>query len=174
MDRYIGQVFRGNRCTYGDDRHLTNLVLGEGYQTAFDGGAHATTNVPATIRVYLRQRLRWNKSFYRELLWTLRIFGGLPPYIRFDVIVQTLLPMLMSLSVLTAVVYSLVLSPEHLLRYGMFVAIIALLRATYGVIRQRRPSFYVFMLYGFVHVVLLVPLRAIALMTLSDSRWGTR
>jgi hyaluronan synthase len=174
MDRYIAQSFRGRTCTYGDDRHLTNLVLADGNDTLFDSGARATTNVPFAIRQYLRQQLRWNKSFYRELLWTLPMFGRLPIYIRFDLVVQTILPVLMSLSVLTALVYSVLFSTEHLLRYALFVAALALLRSTYGAIRERRPAFLLFVLYGFVHVTLLVPLRAVALMTLSDNRWGTR
>ncbi|HYW29429.1 MAG TPA: glycosyltransferase family 2 protein, partial [Gaiellales bacterium] len=68
---YIAQTFKGTACTYGDDRHLTNLVLAAGSDTLFLPQAWARTNAPETIRGYLKQQLRWNKSFYREVLWTL-------------------------------------------------------------------------------------------------------
>jgi hypothetical protein len=31
-----------------------------------------------------------------------------------------------------------------------------------------------FLLYGFIHVFLLIPVRIRALLTLTDNRWGTR
>ena len=45
---------------------------------------------------------------------------------------------------------------------------------SYAMCRTRKLSFLLFILYGFVHIVLLVPTRMRALMTLSDNRWGTR
>ncbi|MCI0688054.1 MAG: glycosyltransferase family 2 protein, partial [Sporichthyaceae bacterium] len=44
--RYVSQTFRGIRCTYGDDRHLTNLVLSRDYLTLFEPGARAVTHAP--------------------------------------------------------------------------------------------------------------------------------
>ena len=40
--------------------------------------------------------------------------------------------------------------------------------------RTRRLSFLLFVLYGFIHAALLVPLRIRALSTLTDNSWGTR
>src|SRR5437763_8339134 len=86
-DDYISQTFRGISCTYGDDRHLTNLVLAAGYDTLFVPGATAITNAPESLRGYLKQQLRWNKSFYRELLWTLPFLLHRSRYMVFEVIV---------------------------------------------------------------------------------------
>ena len=82
---YVRQRFRGALCTYGDDRHLTNLVLATGHDTLFVPRATAITNAPATIRGYLKQQLRWNKSFYRELLWTLPFVASRSPYMIFEI-----------------------------------------------------------------------------------------
>ena len=174
MDTYISQTFRGVRCTYGDDRHLTNLVLTLNFDTVVDAGARATTAVPETIGAYLRQQLRWNKSFYRELQWTAPFVLRRPWYIWFDLGSEILLPALLLLSVLSIVAYSLTLSIWHLIRWVAFVAAFALIRATYGALRERRAEFYLFVLYGFVHASLLIPTRALALLTLRDNRWGTR
>ena len=48
------------------------------------------------------------------------------------------------------------------------------MRCAYAIYRTRKPSFALFILYGFVHAALLIPIRIRALMTLSDNRWGTR
>jgi hyaluronan synthase/N-acetylglucosaminyltransferase len=49
-ERYVSQVFLGERCTYGDDRHLTNLVLELGYVVKFERHAKALTHVPTKIK----------------------------------------------------------------------------------------------------------------------------
>ena len=173
-DRYVSQTFRGIDCTYGDDRHLTNLVLGEGYDTLFLPFAHAVTNAPEDLVSYARQQLRWNKSFYRELLWTVPFLLRRSPYMVFEVVVQTALPLLLTLAVTTALLYAAVDAPARLLHYATVVAAMAVLRCCYAIYRTRRLSFLLFVFYGFLHLGLLVPLRMRALLTLTDNTWGTR
>jgi hyaluronan synthase len=67
LPRYLGQRFCGRRRVFGDDLKLTNLVLGAGYDSVFEPAAMAATDVPTTLRRFVRQQLRWNRSFYREL-----------------------------------------------------------------------------------------------------------
>ena len=172
--RYVSQTFRGIDCTYGDDRHLTNLVLGEGYDTLFLPFAHAVTNAPEDVPSYLRQQLRWNKSFYRELLWTVPFLLRRSPYMVFEVVVQTVLPLLLTLAVSTALLYAAVEAPARLLHYAIVIAGMAVLRCAYAIYRTRRLSFLLFVFYGFLHLGLLVPLRIRALLTLTDNSWGTR
>jgi hypothetical protein len=40
---------------------------GAGYDSVFEPVARAATEVPTTLRRFVRQQLRWNRSFYREL-----------------------------------------------------------------------------------------------------------
>ena len=61
-----------------------------------------------------------------------------------------------------------------MLHYAEMIAVMAALRCSYAMYRTRKLSFLLFILYGFIHVVLLVPTRMRALMSLSDNRWGTR
>jgi hyaluronan synthase len=171
---YTNQTFRGVACTYGDDRHLTNLVLGAGYDTLFVPFAHAITNAPESLSSYLPQQLRWNKSFYREILWTLPFLGRRSPYMAFEVTVQTFLPLLLTLAVASALVVSIAQDPRYLFRYGVTVAVMALIRSSYAIYRTRDVRFLLFVAYGFLHVALLVPMRMRALLTLTDNRWGTR
>ena len=97
-DRFINQVFLGRVCTFGDDRHLTNLVLGLGYQVAYCR-AQAWTEVPTRLRPYLRQQLRWNRSFWRESLWTIRALPMHGPWLTIDCLLTVLLPFQLAMTV---------------------------------------------------------------------------
>jgi hyaluronan synthase/N-acetylglucosaminyltransferase len=171
---YIRQTFRGVSCTYGDDRHLTNLILSAGSDTLFVPGAKAITNAPESIRGYLKQQLRWNKSFYRELLWTVPFLLTRSRYMVFDMMVQTILPLVLTLAVVSSLAFAVFLGPHHIVHYLFAITVMALMRCSYAIYRTRRPSFVLFVLYGFLHAALLVPLRMRALTTLTDNRWGTR
>ena len=171
---YISQTFKGTPCTYGDDRHLTNLILAKGSQTLFLPQARARTNAPETIRGYLKQQLRWNKSFYREVLWTLPFLSRLGAYIAFEMSVQVLLPLLLTVLILSSTLVAILLHPAVGLRYVAVTAMMGLLRCSYAIYRTRDPRFVMFLLYGFIHVFLLIPVRIRALLTLTDNRWGTR
>jgi hyaluronan synthase len=173
-ERYVTQSYRGVTCTYGDDRHLTNLVLASGYDTLFVPFAHAITYAPEDLRSYLRQQLRWNKSFYRELLWTMPFVLRCSPYMVFEMIVQAALPLLLTLALVTAFVMGVADDPGRLLHYAVVIVTMAVLRCSYAIYRTKRLSFLLFIAYGFLHVALLIPTRIRALLTLGDNRWGTR
>jgi hyaluronan synthase/N-acetylglucosaminyltransferase len=63
---------------------------------------------------------------------------------------------------------------EVLLRYLAVLIGIAVLRAGYGFVRTKDPGFFLFVCYGFLHVLVLIPVRLYALCTLRSTHWGTR
>jgi hyaluronan synthase/N-acetylglucosaminyltransferase len=149
-------------------------VLAAGYDTVFAPGAGAVTNAPESLRAYLKQQLRWNKSFYRELLWTMPFLLRRSRYMVFELLVQTILPLLLTLAITSSILFAILVDPGHLLHYVAAITTMALVRCSYAVYRTRRISFLLFIVYGFLHAVLLVPLRIRALTTLTDNSWGTR
>ena len=60
------QTFLGVPCTYGEDRALTNLILGAGYDTVYQRTAIVHTMVPTTYGKLCRMFLRWDRSYIRE------------------------------------------------------------------------------------------------------------
>lgn len=172
-DRYTSQKFLGRRCTYGDDRHLTNLVLEAGHKVVFDNKAIALTHVPDKLRVYIKQQVRWNKSFYREMLWTLKSYKKHHWYMLYDLAMQLVLPFLLVFALL-ATFYQAFYNPKILVHYTLILVGIALIRAAYGLYRTGDKGFLLFVLYGFIHVFLLIPTRFYALCTLRQTGWGTR
>jgi hyaluronan synthase len=171
---YITQKFLGKTCTFGDDRHLTNLVLVEGHDVVYDKHAVAYTHVPENMGEYLKQQVRWNKSFYREMLWTLKSFNKHHAYLIYDLLMQLILPFML----LFALAYTLVKTfqghPGFLYFYLVTLIGIAVVRAAYGYGRTHDKNFLIFIFYGFIHVFLLIPTRFYALLTIRRTGWGTR
>ncbi|HKE97916.1 MAG TPA: glycosyltransferase, partial [Actinomycetes bacterium] len=96
--RYLSQEFLGRQCTSGDDIHATILVLtGDGrreHRSVYAPDATARTTVPSSLSAYFRQQVRWNRSWFRELSWMLRARRVVrSPYVLFDLLTQTLLPL---------------------------------------------------------------------------------
>jgi hyaluronan synthase len=66
IDRWMAQTFLKCRCTYGEDRSLTNHILRIGYGTAFQRTAVAFTKVPEKLYKILKMMTRWARSNIRE------------------------------------------------------------------------------------------------------------
>jgi N-acetylglucosaminyltransferase len=170
--RYLTQTFAGVRCTNGDDLHLTNLVLATGRQVVFEPRAIASTWVPRSLRQYLRQQLRWNRSFYRELRWTFAGIRSRHPYLALDVLARALLPLLLAAALVLLASEGLLVGWE-LLATDLTLAL-AMVTLTAAFLLAHGASTPFLLLYGPLHVVLLVPVRIYALATLASSRWETR
>lgn len=72
LDKWVNQRFLGRRCTYGEDRALTNDILGEGYDCVYQRAAIVHTLVPTTYKRLCKMFLRWDRSYVREELRFLR------------------------------------------------------------------------------------------------------
>ncbi|MHC1773029.1 MAG: glycosyltransferase [Flexilinea sp.] len=67
MDTWLNQQFLGRRATFGDDRAMTNLILRE-YRTGYQDTAICSTIVPNTHKQFLKQQMRWKRSWLRETI----------------------------------------------------------------------------------------------------------
>lgn len=178
---YLGQSFMGTKCTFGDDRHLTSLVLRAGYQTIYDYQAVCRTNCPSTLWGYITQQKRWSKSFVREGLLMFSqgvIFNGHVGtrwFALWESAVCILLPLLLAtnVSILVAHADSFWVVP----RYLGIIALVAGLRSLIGIhwdTFNSRRDYVLFPLFALFNFVFLLPLRLNAIATLNDTRWGTR
>jgi hyaluronan synthase/N-acetylglucosaminyltransferase len=175
QDKYIHQTFLNHPCTYGDDRHLTNLVINHGYKTIFQPHAIAYTFAPTQFTQFIQQQVRWSKSFFRETVWTLKNYRQFSFYSLWDLVLQNLLTLtfIFTLS-LTAFETLNTLSASPLLQLLITLLAMASLRALYALLNTRNLWFLIFPSYSFLHLTTLIPIRLKALFTLADSSWGTR
>lgn len=181
LDDFLGQEFLGKRCTYGDDRRLTYYCLREG-RVLLAPDAVAWTMVPESMQHFLKQQLRWSKSFVRESWCMLTSLGP-----RRTCWWLSFLEVATWSTFTVVLVYTLLAKPAltgHLSVGSYLAATLLLAYARSGhYMRAEHPDtspfkrlmiFALAPVYGLVHMVLLLPLRLMALLTLRDNSWGTR
>lgn len=173
VDSWFMQQFLGKPCAAGDDRHLSNCILGLGNKIVYTHKSCALTETPATYVRWLKQQIRWMKSFYREMGYSLiNVCHKHHWYMNWDLTFTSLYP--------AALLVTLILSIYvHTSLWGflaMLVAsfIIPLLRASACYLfMDRRPDLFIFAFYSLLYVTSLMPAKMYALCTLGDIKWGT-
>ncbi|MFD0901372.1 glycosyltransferase family 2 protein [Actinomadura sediminis] len=172
LDAWEHQRFLGVACTYGDDRALTNRVIGAGWTTRYDARAEAWTDAPDRYRTFFRQQLRWKKSWSREgplllaHIWRSRT-RALP-----SVAVQTIAGMLSPLVVL----YGL-LAPLAGGRFPMVYFLgLYLVAMGYALLYRmlRDDGLWIYAFVGTFFYVAFSPQLLWAIARIRDGRWGTR
>jgi len=167
---YLGQKVRGHKCDSGDDLHLTTLVLAKGYLALYEPEAVAKTQVPVTVGHFLRQRVCWERSFYRELGWIRSAIRDRHWYLAFDVVAHGLPPLLLASTLLLAAAEGLLIGLSAGVRD---LALVGVLVLTYGSFAAGRAGDLRYFRAGVVEA-LLVPLQFYALLTCTRSDWGRR
>jgi hyaluronan synthase len=181
LDDFLSQTFLGRQCTYGDDRRLTYYCLREG-KVLLAPDAFAWTLVPERMNHFIRQQLRWSKSFFRESISMLRTVG--PNRVAWWL---TLIELSTWGGFTTALLFSLFVRPAlsgHFaaLTYLFSVLILAYARSGHYFETEhpglrwygKFATLLLAPLYGLIHMTILLPLRLVALATLRDNGWGTR
>ncbi|RXH38185.1 chitooligosaccharide synthase NodC [Bradyrhizobium zhanjiangense] len=173
LDQYEAQFFRGKPSDFGEDRHLTILMLKAGFRTEYVPDAIAATVVPDSLGPYLRQQLRWARSTFRDTFLALRLLPKLDGYLTLDVIGQNLGPLLLALSSLAALA-QLLIGGSVPWWTGLTIAAMTMVRCSVAAVRAREVRFLGFSLHTPINIFLLLPLKAYALCTLGNSDWLSR
>ena len=66
LERWENQTLLGERCTFGEDRAMTNYILAENYNAVYQRTAVVHTIVPVTYDRLCKMFLRWDRSYVRE------------------------------------------------------------------------------------------------------------
>jgi len=175
LEHLEDEFFLGRRCVSGDDGRLTWLVLASGYKTVYQSTARALSMFPDKGRAFLKQRLRWSRNSYRTYLtaiwkgWLWR-----QPFIcQLSVLQIMLTPVTMGFAVTYLVAW--VLHPQQL------VAVIAVAwllagRCLRGIshLRERPSDIWLLPLVAVMTIVVALPVKAYALLTMNVHGWLTR
>jgi hyaluronan synthase len=170
LNEFVTQSFMGKQCTYGDDRHLTNNILEEGYEVKYNHLATCKTDTPENILRFFNQQTRWCKSSYRELLWTLRHIHKHSFWLTVDILYQTAY----SLIVLSSLIYIFTLrNLEVIVSYFMVILVTNFIKGIYASSIEGTTEYILYSLYGYIYISLIIPSKIYAGITLSDTSWGT-
>ena len=172
-EEWLNQSFLGQKATFGDDRAMTNFVL-NGHRTTYQDTAVCSTIVPNKYRVFLKQQMRWKRSWLRESLiagsfmWKKEPFAALTFYM--GLIVPIAAPIV--------VAYNLIYVP---IAYRVFpktfligILLMSLLMSAAQLLLRRSSTWIFGMLFCFYYEAVLLWQMPIAWFTFWKSTWGTR
>jgi hyaluronan synthase len=175
LDRWLNQRFLGVRATFGDDRSLTNHLLRH-YKVIYSSDAVATTIVPERHRGFLKQQLRWKKSWLRECLIAASFIWKKHPVAALSFYAQLIFPIVAPLILLRALVWLPVVQHDVLsmLVYSFGVLMIGCIFSAYYLFWKASPAWIYGAVFTMYYMLVLVWQMPYAMATSRDNRWGTR
>jgi hyaluronan synthase len=176
LDAWEHQTFFGASATFGDDRALTNCVLRD-WKVLYAADAVSYTAVPARLRQFLRQQLRWKRSWTRESLLLSRFIWRRHPLAALQAYTSILISLAAPVVALRALVW-LPLTGERGLPvvYAIGIYAMALSYGLYYVVCHRRydPRWIYGIAFCFFYLAFLLWQTYWAILTSRSSSWGTR
>ena len=174
LDSWEFQTFLGRPATFGDDRALTNRILAR-HRVVYQSTARAETVAPDRLRVFLRQQLRWKKSWLRENLYVIRYFWRKHPLAAVFTYASIAFPFMAPFVVLHSVVGALLGGGGSALWFYLVgTYAMALLYSLWYAIRRPDGLWFHGLTFVGVYMSVLVFQTYWGIFTMRDTRWGTR
>jgi hyaluronan synthase len=168
------QRFLGRPATFGDDRALTNRLLRK-YRVVYQESARSETVVPKSTRVFLRQQLRWKKSWLRESLQVCRYFWRKNPIAALFTYASIVFPFIAPFVVIHAVVARVLAGTgDGLWFYLIGTYAMALLYSLYYAWQREPGLWHHGISFVAIYMSVLVFQTYWGIFTMRDNRWGTR
>lgn len=170
---WLNQRFLGHKATFGDDRAMTNFVLSE-YRTYYQDTAICSTIVPNKQKVFLKQQMRWKRSWLRESLMAGTFMWRKEPFAALNFYIGLLVPILAPL----VVVYNLFYVPftQHIFPTTFLVGLLmmSLMMSIAQLFFRKSSTWYFGFLFCLYYEVVLLWQMPVAWVTFWKSTWGTR
>ena len=174
LDPWLKQSFLGVTCTYGDDRSLTNFLLRKGYKTMFSPDAITYTAVPDTLQKFMKQQLRWKKSWVRESLLAGLFLWKKNPIMSISFYLGVILPVLAPVIVFRALIWYPTATGLLPWFYIIGLVLMAVVYGLYYYIYTGDKKWMYGVLFAAFYTVILIWQLPWAILNLRDARWGTR
>ena len=170
---WLNQKFLGHKATFGDDRAMTNFVLSE-YRTYYQDTAVCSTIVPNKQKVFLKQQMRWKRSWLRESLMAGAFMWRKEPFAALNFYIGLLVPILAPV----VVVYNLFYVPftQHIFPTTFLVGLLlmSLMMSIAQLFFRKSSTWYFGFLFCLYYEVVLLWQMPVAWVTFWKSTWGTR
>lgn len=173
IDEWLHQRFFGEACTFGDDRSLTNFMI-RNYRALYVDSARAYTVVPDDFKKYMRQQQRWKKSWIRETFIASMFMWKKNPLAAFSFYSYVLLAFVSPIVFFRAVVWTPLVWNEIPFVYLAGLFLMLLLHGLYYRLQVGPRDWFLGIVSFWFNSILLMWQLPWALITMRDSRWGTR
>ncbi|MDQ3935752.1 MAG: glycosyltransferase family 2 protein [Actinomycetota bacterium] len=176
LEWWSRQTFLGAPSTFGDDRSLTNCVL-RGWKVRYESKAVSHTLVPTSFQQFMRQQLRWKRSWTRESLIVSSFMWKKNPLASAATYVGILLPLVAPVIAIRAVVWMPLMEGEGApVVYLLGVYAMAIAYGLYYAARHSRyDTLWIFgVVFCFFYLAFLLWQTYWAMVTARTASWGTR
>lgn len=169
------QRFMGAPATVGDDRSLTNMVLRD-WRVVYEARAISQTIVPTTLRGFLRQQIRWKRSWTRESLILARFIWRKHPAAALATYAGVLLTLVAPIAATRALLWLPAHGTGFPLIYLAGVYALALMYGLYYAVRHSPtdPLWLWGVAFVFFYLAFLLWQTYYAVATANRTTWGTR
>ncbi len=176
MDEWLNERFLGLPATWGDDRALTSWVLKQGYKAVYTDEAKAYTIVPEKFKQFIKQQIRWKKSFLVNSVFLSKFIFKRDAFVGlFYFVPLTVVTFLTPIMAFWSLWWSPIMHHSIPLHYLIGLGLICSLMAVYYQLLAPKNNHwpYLFLWYG-LSAGLLSFLLFYALATIQNRAWGTR
>lgn len=171
---WLNQRWLGAPAIFGDDRSLTNLVLRSGQKVVYQSRARCTTMVPEDYPTFLRQQMRWKRSWLRESLLACAFMWRKPPLASISFYLGVVLPILGPLVVFRALLYLPITQHVSPLMYLFGILLMSCMMSSVYLLARRSRLWIYGVPFCFFYILVMVWQLPWAMLTMTHSKWGTR
>lgn len=173
MEKWLNQKFLGQKATFGDDRAMTNIIL-RNYRTSYQDTAICQTIVPNRYKVFLKQQMRWKRSWLRESVIASSFIWRKEPFMSLFFYIGLIVPIIAPV----VVIYNLIYVPiVHQVFPTTFIIglIMMSLMMSFSQLLFRKSTTWIFgLVFCIFYEAVLLWQMPIAWFTFWKSTWGTR
>ena len=172
-DDWLNQEFLGRRATFGDDRSMTNFILRYN-RTGYQDTAICSTIVPNTHKMFLKQQMRWKRSWLRESLIAGRFMWKKEPFMALFFYMGLLVPIIAPVIVLYNLVYVPLVHRVFPTSFIIGMILMAMLMSMAQLFLRKSSTWFYGVLFCLYYEFVLLWQMPVAWFTFWHSTWGTR
>lgn len=173
QEAWLKQKFLGHPATFGDDRSMTNYIL-KTHRTAYQDAAICSTIVPSQFNVFLKQQMRWKRSWLRESLRALTFMWKKEPLMFLFFIVGLIVPIAAPIVVVYNLIYVPIAHQVFPTTFVVGLTVMALLLSFAHLLFRKSTLWLHGLTFVLFYEFVLLWQMPIAWFTFWKSTWGTR
>ena len=173
MDAWLNQKFLGQKATFGDDRSMTNFILRYN-RTTYQDSAVCMTIVPRSYKVFLRQQMRWKRSWLRESLIASRFMWKKEPFMALSFYMGVLVPIAAPVIVLYNLFYVPIMHRVFPTSFIIGMLMMSLLMSMAQLFIRRSTTWIYALWFCLYYEAVLLWQMPVAWVTFWKTTWGTR
>jgi len=172
-EAWLNQSFLGQKATFGDDRSMTNFVLRE-HRTTYQDSAVCSTIVPNKYSVFLKQQMRWKRSWLRESLIAGKFIWKKEPFAAVTFYMGLLVPIIAPIIVTYNLIYVPIVHGVFPTAFLLGLLMMSMLMSMAQMLLRKSTTWVFGLLFCIYYEAVLLWQMPIAWFTFWKSTWGTR